>query len=217
VADTRRERPPRRAPEERRHLHVMVATWTGVVAGTLTLAATVLIWRPWAPNPHGTDRLKVDVSSQSGAKAFDVFMRGHDGSVAYLDIACSEYNDGSEKRIAAMNPAAHCLFQEMDNYSDESPKAMFLSTFSHSRSARSWWSGPESALRPEESDLWTYFPEKPEASSAFFGNYRGSGNNGAGGLEVKGYFRVVATGTGSLGGPPGIDNVDLRPVNAPTN
>ena len=200
-----------RAPSKRRRSRqALWATWIGSIAGVLSLLVAVLVWHPWVIRTAGTARLVVDTTTQSGAAAFESFVRSHDGQPVYLDVSCGSYGSDSK----AIDPKSHCWFQEMDNFSSDSPKAFLLSTFSHSQTAYSWWNGPANDSEAGRGELWTYFPEKPQGSSAFFDENNGNGSSGVGGLEAKGYFDVVVTGSGSLG-PTGLDMVDLRPRAAP--
>lgn len=201
--------------EHRRHRQNLWAAWTGSIAGVLALVLAVLVWRPWSSASPTRPRLQVDVTTQAGAASFEKFIRAHDGEVVYLDVRCDSYGSDSAASMAGTGPKSHCYFQELDNYSDESPKAFWLSTFSQAETARHWWNSTGHTSEAGRGELWTYFPEKPIGSSAYFDENHGDGSSGAGGLEAKGYFGVVVTGSGSLG-PAGLDNVDLRPQAAPS-
>ncbi|GAA1721952.1 hypothetical protein ACBR40_07605 [Nonomuraea sp. AD125B] len=156
-------------------------------------------------------RLRVDATTQTGAAAFEAFVRSHERQIVYLDVRCESYTSDAKE----IHPRSHCWFQEQDNYSDESPTAFLLFTHSHAETAYEWWNGPSHDSWAGQGVLFTYFPQKPVGSSAFFAQNHGDGSSGAGGLEAKGYFEIVISGTGSLG-PPGVDVVDLRPRSAPS-
>jgi hypothetical protein len=156
-------------------------------------------------------RLRADATTQPGAAAFEAFVRSHERRIVYIDVRCDSYGSDAKE----VDPRSHCWFQKQDNYSDESPTAFFLSTFSKAETAHEWWNGPSRDSEAGRGVLFSYFPEKPVGSSAFFAQNNGDGSSGAGGLEAKGYFEIVISGTGSLG-PVGLDIVDLRPRPAPS-
>ncbi|MEV0237486.1 hypothetical protein [Nonomuraea sp. NPDC050786] len=158
-----------------------------------------------------TPRLRAEVNTQAGAAAYEAFVRSHERQVVYLDVRCESYTSDAHQ----IDPRSHCWFQEMDNYSDESPKAFYLTTFSHAVTAYEWWNGPGHDSWAGHGILFSYFPQKPTGSSTFFSQNNGDGSSGAGGLEAKGYFEIVISGTGSLG-PTGVDVAELRPRTAPS-
>ncbi|WP_285480227.1 hypothetical protein [Amycolatopsis sp. NBRC 101858] len=152
------------------------------------------------------------MTTQDGAAKFEDFIRTHDGQIVYIDVSCDEYGSDSKK----IDQKSHCWFQDMDNYSSDSPKAFWLSTFSQAQTAYEWWNQAANESEAGRGELWTYFPEKPKGSSAFVSSNGGNDSSGVGGLKAKGYFGVVITGSGSLG-PTGLDMVDLRPESTPTS
>jgi hypothetical protein len=208
----KREDRRRLSPKEKRNRQTLRATWIGSIAGVLSLLVAVLVWHPWSSGSSSRPRIVVDATTQDGAATFENFIRSHDGQVVYIEVSCDEYGSDSKK----IDPKSHCWFQDMDNYSTESPKAFWLSTFSQTQTAYEWWNQSANDSEAGRGELWTYFPEKPQGSSAFFSSNGGNGSSGAGGLKAKGYFSVVITGSGSLG-PTGLDMVDLRPELTPSN
>jgi hypothetical protein len=187
-----------------------------LVAGSLgAVAAALAIVDHLTGDGHAGPQvpsIRVNMTTRAGAAQAQHFFFQHDGQLVYLNIECDAY--GTLKTVDRMDPGSHCFVMEQTNYSDASPRAFLFTTFAKSQTARAWWTGPAHATEAGRGELWIYLPEKPEGTTAIYDANSGNGSSGAGGLAAKGYFVDVVSGTGSLG-PPGLQEVDLRPVATP--